>query len=108
MPNEKIHNVSQSDVSLNENSTGNTFNNEVTTVQGLPGDDDKIESWKAWTMEMPLNNGDILMTMTNGLEQANGDYKKILYARATHSNHIIQYRMQQIMERQKVVDEYKV
>ena len=54
-----------------------------------------------------MNNGDILMTMTNGLEQANGDYKKILYARATHSNHIIQYHMQQIMERQKVVDKYR-
>ena len=30
-----------------------------------------------------------------------------LYARATHSNHAIQYHMQQIIERQKVVDEYR-
>ena len=35
------------------------------------------------------------------------DYKKFLYARATHSNHAIQYHMQQIIERQKVVDKYR-
>ena len=39
--------------------------------------------------------------------KASGDYKKFLYAWATHSNHAIQYHMQQIMERQKVVDEYR-
>ena len=43
----------------------------------------------------------------NELKQANGDYKKFLYARATHSNHAIQYHMQQIMERQKVVNEHR-
>ena len=47
------------------------------------------------------------MTMMNGLEQASEDYKKFLYARATHSNHVIQYHMQQIIERQNVVDEYR-
>ena len=30
-----------------------------------------------------------------------------LYARAVHSNHLIQYHMHQIMERQRVVDEYR-
>ena len=45
--------------------------------------------------------------MTNGSEQVSGDYKKFLYARATHSNHVIQYHTQQIMERQKVVNEYR-
>ena len=30
-----------------------------------------------------------------------------LYARARHSNHVIHYHMQQIMEHQKVVDEYR-
>ena len=54
-----------------------------------------------------MNNGVISTTTTNGLEQANRDYKKFLYARATHSNHMIKYHMQQIMERQKVVDEYR-
>ena len=58
-------------------------------------------------MEMLTDNGDISMTMMSGLEQANSNYKKFLYARVTHSNHAIQYHMQQIMERQKVVDEYR-
>ena len=65
---------------------------------------DDIESWKVWMMEMPMNNGDISTTTMSGPEQANGDYKKFLYARATHSNHTMQYHMQQIMERQNVVD----
>ena len=30
-----------------------------------------------------------------------------LYARAVHSNHSIQYHMHQIMEQQKVIDEYR-
>ena len=97
MPNENIHEISQSDMLLNENPTGNIFNNEVTTVQGPFGDDDKIELQKAWAMEMLMNNSDISMTMTNGLEQAKEDHKKFLYTRAMHSNHAIQYHMQQIM-----------
>ena len=56
---------------------------------------------------MLTNDSNISMTMMSGLEQARGDYKKFLYARATHSNHTIQYHMQQIMERQKVVDKYR-
>ena len=84
---------------FNENPTRNTFNNKVTVVQGPTGDDHEIKSWKAWMMEMPMNDGDISTTMMNGLEQASRDYKKFLYARATHSNHVIQYHMQQIMER---------
>ena len=43
MPDENIHNVSQSDVSLNENPTGNIFNNEAIVVQGPTGDDDEIK-----------------------------------------------------------------
>ena len=83
------------------------FNNEATIVQGPMGDDDQIESWKAWMMEMLMNDSDISMKMMSGLEQANRDYKKFLYTRATHSNHAIQYHVQQIMERQKVVYEYR-
>ena len=107
MPDENMHDVSQSGVSLNENPTRNTFYNEVTVVQGPTGDDDEIKSWKAWTMEMLTNDSDISMTMMNRLEQVSEDYKNFLYARVTHSNHVIQYHMQQIMERQKVVDEYR-
>ena len=109
MSNENIHDVSQSDISLNENPTPtrNTFNNEATIGQGPTGDDDEIKSQKAWMMEMPMNDSDISTTKMKGLEQANRDYKKFLYARVTHSNHAIQYHMQQIMERQKVVNEYR-
>ena len=65
MPNENIHNVSQSDVSFNENPTGNTFNNGATVVQGPTGDDDENELWKAWMMEMLMIYSDISMTMMN-------------------------------------------
>ena len=106
-PNKYIYDVSQSDISLNENPTENTFTNAATVVQGPTGDDDEKESWKAWTMEMLMSDGDISMTMMNGPEQMSEDYKKFLYARATHSNHSIEYHMQQIIERQKVVDEYR-
>ena len=58
-------------------------------------------------MEMLTNESNIKMITLNASEQANSDYKKFLYARATHSNHTIQYHMQQIMERQKVVVEYR-
>ena len=54
-----------------------------------------------------MNDGDISMTTMNGSEQVSEDYKKFLYTRATHSNHVIQYHMQQIMERHKVVDEHR-
>ena len=80
-------------LTLNENRTGNTFNNVVTVVQGPTGDDDKNELQKAWTMQMLMNDGDISMTMTNGSEQASEAYKKFLYARATHSNHVILYHI---------------
>ena len=70
-------------------------------MQGPTGDDDKIESWKVWTMEMLMNDGDISMTMMSGPEQANRDNKNFLYARVTHSKHAIQYHTQQIMERQR-------
>ena len=35
------------------------------------------------------------------------DERMFLYARAVHSNHSIQYHMHQIMEQQKVIDEYR-
>ena len=54
-----------------------------------------------------MSDGDISMSMTNEPGQMSKEYKKFLYARATHSNHSIQYHMQQIIERQKVVDEYR-
>ena len=47
------------------------------------------------------------MTAMIGIKQVREDNKKFLYARATHSNHTIQYHMQQIMEHQRIVDEYR-
>ena len=91
-PNKTVHDVHQSDVSLNENTTRNSFSNELKTVQGPTGDDNKIKLQKAWTMEMLTNDGDILMTTMNGIEQAREDYKKFLYARAIHSSHMIQVK----------------
>ena len=76
-------------------------------VQGPTGDDDENELQKTWMMEMWMSDDDISMTVTNGPEQVSEDYKKFLYARATHSNHAIQYHMQQIIERQQVVDKYR-
>ena len=38
------------------------------------------------------------------IEESN---KKFLYARAIHSNHMIQHHMQQILENQRVVDKYR-
>ena len=39
-----------------------------------------------------------------GIEESN---KKFLYARAIHSNHMIQHHMQQILECRRVVDKYR-
>ena len=76
-------------------------------VQGPTDDNDKNKLWKAWTMEMLTNDSDISMSMTNEPEQVSEQDKKFLYARAVHSNHSIQYHMQQIIEQQKVVEEYR-
>ena len=92
-PDKNVYDVSQS--------------NEVATIQGPMGDSNEIKSQKACTMEMLMNDGDILMTIMIELKLANEDYKKLLYTRATHSCHTIQYHMQQIMEHQKVVNEYR-
>ena len=41
-------------------------------------------------------------------EESMSDNKRMfIYARAVHSNHSIQYHMHQIMERQKVINEYR-
>ena len=102
-----MYDISQSDVSFNENSTANLFNDKATTVKGPMDDNKKIELWKACIMEMSMNSGDILTTTMIEYEQVKENHKKFLYARAMHSNHMIQYHMQQILEHQKGVDEYR-
>ena len=47
MPDENVYDVNQSDISINENTTVNSFNNEVKTVQGPTGDNNEIKLWKA-------------------------------------------------------------
>ena len=76
-------------------------------AQGPTDDDKKNESWKAWTMEMLMNGGNNSANTTNEEESMSDDERMFLYARAVHSNHSIQYHMHQIMERQRVIDEYK-
>ena len=56
---------------------------------------------------MLMNNGNISVNTTNEVESMNDNEKMFLYARAVHLNHSIQYHMHQIMERQRVVDEYR-
>ena len=102
-----MYNKSQSDVSLNENSTENVFNDKATTAQGPMDDNKKIKLQKECTMETLMNDGDITMTTMIEHEKAKENCKKFLYARAMHSNHMKQYHRQQILEHQKEVDEYR-
>ena len=65
------------------------------------------ESQKAWTIGMPTNDGDISTIDSEELTRIKAKNKKFLYAQAVHANHMIQYRMNEISERQRVVDEYR-
>ena len=56
---------------------------------------------------MLTNDGNISANMTSEVESMSDDEKMFLYARAVHSNHSIQYHMHQIMELQRVVEEYR-
>ena len=55
---------------------------------------------------MPTIDGDISTINTEELTQIEDRNKQFLYARAVHANHMIQYHMNEISERQRVVDEY--
>ena len=61
-------------------------------------DDDELQ--KVWTMGMPTNNGDISTIDSEELTRIKDKNKKFLYARAIHANHMIQYHMNEISERQ--------
>ena len=88
-------------------STVNSIIESMSEVQGPMDDSNENESRKAWTMEMLMNDGDISVNTTNEEESMSDNERMFLYARAVHSNHSIQYHMHQIMERQRVVDEYR-
>ena len=106
-PDKKSDDCNQSDASINKRSTVNSINESTSEVQGPTDDNNKNESRKAWTMEMLMNNSDISVNTMNEVESMSDDKKMFLYARAVHSNHSIQYHMHQIMEQQRVVDEYR-
>ena len=98
IPNDNACNDSQSDTSLSKNCTENSLKHVSTLAQGPTDVNNEIESRKEWTMEMPMNDSNISMSMMNEPEQVSKEDKKFLYARAVHSNHSIQYHMQQIIE----------
>ena len=54
-----------------------------------------------------MNGFDNSANTTSEEESMSDNERMFLYARAVHSNHLIQYHMHQIMERQKVIDEYR-
>ena len=49
----------------------------------------------------------ISMMETEALAQSEDNNNKFLYARAVHANHMIQHHMHEILERQRVVNEYR-
>ena len=106
-PEEKTDDDNQCDTPISEKSTENTINELTPVAQGPTDDDEKNESRKAWTMEMLMNGGDISANTTSEEESMSDDERMFLYARAVHLNHSIQYHMHQIMERQKVINEYR-
>ena len=92
---------------ISERGTDNSINELTPEAQGPTEDDNENESRKAWTMAMLMNGFDNSMNMTSEEESMSDNERMFLYARAVHSNHSIQYHMHQIMERQKVIDEYR-
>ena len=56
---------------------------------------------------MPTNDSEISMIESEELTRIKDKNKKFFYARAVHANHMIQYHMNEILEHQQVVDEYR-
>ena len=54
-----------------------------------------------------MTDGDISTIDSEELTRIKDKNKKFLYARAVHASHMIQYHMNEISERQRVVDEYQ-
>ena len=107
IPSEEKNQLSLSHNEINRTDNEEAINKEIDTVQGPTSYDKEIESWKAWTMGMPTIDSDISMMETEELEQIEDNNKKFLYARVVHANHMIQHHMHEILECQRVVDEYQ-
>ena len=106
-PDKKSDDDKQCDTQINDMSTVNSINESTPEVQGPTDDNEKNESRKAWTMEMLMNGGDISTNSTSGEESMSDVERMFLYARAVHSNNSLRYHMHQMMERQRVIDEYR-
>ena len=106
-PDEKTNDSNQCDTLISERGTENSINLSRPEAQGPTEDDNRNESQKAWTMEMLMNGFDNSTNMASEEESMSDNERMFLYARAVHLNHSIQYHMHQIMERQKVIDEYR-
>ena len=57
-------------------------------------------------MGMSMIDGNIPTMDSEELKRIEDKNKNFLYARAVHANHMIQYHIHKISERQRVVDEY--
>ena len=106
-PKESSDNYNQCDTMISDAGTEKSINEMISETKGPTDDNNKNESRKAWTMEMLMNSFDNSTNMANEEESMSDNERMFLYARAVHSNHLIQYHMHQIMERQKVIDEYR-
>ena len=106
-PEEKTDDNNQCDTPINKKGTENSINELTPVAQGPTEDDNKNESRKAWTMEMLMNSFNNSANTTSEEESMSDNERMFLYARAVHSNHSIQYHIHQIMEQQKVIDEYR-
>ena len=106
-PEENSDNYNQCETMISDAGTEKSINEMIPETKGPTDDGNKNESRKAWTMEMLMNGGDVSTNKTNEEESMSDDEKMFLYARAVHSNHSIQYHTHQIIERQKVIDEYR-
>ena len=106
-PEESSDNYNQCDTMINDSGTENSINEMIPETKGPTDDNNKNESRKAWTMEMLMNGFDNSTNTASEEESMIDNERMFLYARAVHSNHSIQYHMHQIMERQKVIDEYR-
>ena len=106
-PDKKSDDYNQSDTPIGEKSTVKSINKSILAAQGPADDDDENELREPWTMEMLMIGGNILMNMINDEESMSEDEKKFLYTREVHSHNSIQYHMHQIIEQQRVVDEYR-
>ena len=106
-PEESSDNYNQCDTMISDAGTEKSINEMIPETKGPTDDNNKNESQKAWTMEMLMNGFDNSTNTANEEESMSDNERMFLYARAVHSNHSIQYHMHQIMERQKVIDEYR-